>query len=74
MIIWTAGIAGNSTEGLKPDCFSRSGRIIVDSYNRVSGYPNVFAIGDISLQTEEKYPRRTSSGCPGSHSAGTAFS
>jgi NADH dehydrogenase len=56
MIIWTAGIAGNSTEGLNPDCFSRSGRIRVDSYNKVSGYNNVFAIGDISLQTEEKYP------------------
>jgi len=56
MIIWTAGIAGNSTEGLKHDCFSRSGRIRVDRYNRVSGYSNVFALGDISLQTEEKYP------------------
>ena len=56
MIIWTAGIEGNSTEGLNPDCFSRSGRIRVDSYNKVSGYNNVFAIGDISLQPEEKYP------------------
>jgi NADH dehydrogenase len=57
MIIWTAGIAGNSTEGLNTECFSRSGRIRVDSYNRVSGYSNVFALGDISLQTEEKYPK-----------------
>jgi NADH dehydrogenase len=57
MIIWTAGIAGNSTEGINSDCFTRNGRIKVDSYNRVSGYSNVFAIGDISLQTEEKYPR-----------------
>jgi NADH:ubiquinone reductase (H+-translocating) len=56
MIIWTAGIAGNITDGLNPECFSRSGRIRVDSYNRVSAYVNVFAIGDISLQTEEKYP------------------
>jgi NADH:ubiquinone reductase (H+-translocating) len=56
MIIWTAGIAGNSTAGLKTECFSRNGRIRVDSYNRVEGYSNVFAIGDISLQTEEKYP------------------
>ena len=57
MIIWTAGIAGNSAEGINSDCFARNGRIKVDSYNRVSGYSNVFAIGDISLQTEEKYPR-----------------
>ena len=57
MIIWTAGIAGNSIEGLNADCFSKSGRIRVDSYNRVTGYSNIFAIGDISLQTEEKYPK-----------------
>jgi NADH dehydrogenase len=57
MIIWTAGIEGNKTEGLNADCFSGSGRIRVDSYNRVSGYTNVFALGDISLQIEEKYPQ-----------------
>lgn len=56
MIIWTAGIAGNSTAGLNPECFTRNGRIRVNSYNKVTGYDNVFAIGDISLQTEEKYP------------------
>jgi NADH dehydrogenase len=57
MIIWTAGIAGNNTQGLNADCFSRSGRISVDRYNRVLAYSNVFALGDISLQTEEKYPK-----------------
>jgi NADH dehydrogenase len=56
MIIWTAGIAGNSIEGINSNCFSRTGRIRVDSFNRVSGYSNIFAIGDISLQTEKKYP------------------
>jgi NADH:ubiquinone reductase (H+-translocating) len=56
MIIWTAGIAGNSTQGLNADCFSKSGRISVDRFNRVAGYSNIFAIGDIALQTEEKYP------------------
>jgi NADH dehydrogenase len=57
MIIWTAGIAGNSTVGLNSACITRSGRILVDSFNKVAGYQNVFAIGDISLQTEEKYPK-----------------
>jgi NADH:ubiquinone reductase (H+-translocating) len=56
MIIWTAGIAGNSTEGLKSECFTGSGRIKVDNYNRVPDFLNIFAIGDISLQTEERYP------------------
>src|SRR5665811_1277002 len=57
MIIWTAGITGNRMEGLRKDSFTRGGRINVDSINRVTGYSNIFAIGDISLQTEEKYPR-----------------
>jgi NADH dehydrogenase len=57
MIIWTAGIEGNKTEGLNEECFSRSGRILVDSFNRVFGYQNIFAIGDISMQTEENYPK-----------------
>jgi NADH dehydrogenase len=29
----------------------------VDSYSKVQGYSNIFALGDISLQTEEKYPK-----------------
>jgi NADH:ubiquinone reductase (H+-translocating) len=57
MIIWTAGIKGNAIDGINADCFSRSGRISVDGTNKVNGYENIYAIGDISLQTEEKYPR-----------------
>ena len=57
MIIWTAGIAGNKIGGLKPESFSRAGRIIVDRRNKVEGYSNVFALGDIALMTEEKYPK-----------------
>jgi NADH:ubiquinone reductase (H+-translocating) len=56
MIIWTAGISGNKIEGLKADSFSRGGRIKVDRYSRVTGYENVFALGDISLMSEENYP------------------
>ena len=39
-VIVECGFAGNSTKGLKPDCFSRGGRISVESYNRVLGYSN----------------------------------
>jgi NADH dehydrogenase len=57
MIIWTAGIAGNKIEGLKPECFNRAGRITVDRINKVEGYANIFALGDIALMTEDKYPK-----------------
>lgn len=56
MIIWTAGITGNKVEGLSGASFSRGNRIKVDRYNKVDGYTNIFALGDISLMCEEKYP------------------
>jgi NADH dehydrogenase len=57
MIIWTAGITGNSIKGLKDECFTRGGRITVDRNSRVVGYSNIFSIGDISYMVEEKYPK-----------------
>lgn len=57
MIIWTAGIAGNKISGFKPECFSRAGRILVDRINKVEGYTNIFALGDIALMTVDKYPK-----------------
>jgi len=56
LIIWTAGIRGNRVHGLNPESSIGNGRIIVDRYNRVKGYINIFALGDISFMTEEKYP------------------
>jgi NADH:ubiquinone reductase (H+-translocating) len=57
MIIWTAGITGNKIEGLNSGCFTRNGRIRVDRNSRIDGYSHIFALGDISLMTEEKYPK-----------------
>ncbi len=57
MIIWTAGIKGNLIEGLGSEVYTKNGRIIVDRYNRVGGLQDIFAIGDICLMTEDKYPK-----------------
>lgn len=56
LIIWTAGIKGNKIEGLSPEKYNRTGRIMVDRYSRVDGSSNIFAIGDISIMTDDKYP------------------
>ena len=56
LIIWTAGIQGNHIDGLSPESYSRNGRIIVDRFNQVKDHENIFALGDISFMTEEKYP------------------
>jgi len=55
LILWTAGIAGNRIKGFSPENYNKNGRFYVDRSSRIKGYNNVFAIGDISLMTEEKY-------------------
>ncbi len=57
MIIWTAGIKGNVIKGLKPESYARNGRLIVDTYNRIKDYQNIYALGDIAYMTDEKYPK-----------------
>lgn len=55
-LVWAAGVIGNKIQGLNPDIVTGSNRIKVDRNNRLIGYQNIFAIGDIALMTEEKYP------------------
>jgi NADH dehydrogenase len=55
-LIWAAGVTGNKVEGLNPDVYNRSGRIMVDRMNRVKDYEDIFAVGDIALMTEDKFP------------------
>ena len=56
-VIWTAGITGVAIplEGtdVRP---SRGGCWAVDAFNAVEGVPDVYAIGDISLQMADGYP------------------
>ena len=55
-LIWAAGVKANSIEGLPETVIARGGRIKVNSFNQIEGFTNCFAIGDLALMTEEKYP------------------
>ena len=56
-VIWSAGVKGNSVEGLPREMHNRGNRIVVDAFNRVKGLENVFAMGDVAFMTEDKnYP------------------
>ena len=55
-LIWAAGVKANSIEGLPETIIARGGRIKVNSFNQIEGFTNCFAIGDLALMTEEKYP------------------
>ncbi len=55
-VIWAAGVTGNVIEGLNPEIVFRN-RYKTDRFNRVSGYDNIFAIGDIAYMETPKYPQ-----------------
>ncbi|MHA6727949.1 NAD(P)/FAD-dependent oxidoreductase [Chryseobacterium sp. A301] len=55
-VIWAAGVVGNVLEGLAPESMVRN-RYVTDRYNRVKGYDNIFAIGDIAYMETPLYPQ-----------------
>lgn len=56
-VIWAAGVRGVSPVGLdRAKCYP-NGRIDVDAYCRVSGYDDIYAIGDIACMCIEPYPK-----------------
>lgn len=54
-VIWAAGVTGNIIDGLNPEIMIRN-RYKTDRFNRVIGYDNIFAIGDIAYMETPKYP------------------
>ncbi len=55
--IWVSGVTGVTIGNLDASLIGRGGRIKVDSFNRVEGMNNVFAIGDQCIQVaDEDYP------------------
>jgi NADH dehydrogenase len=56
-LMWAAGVKGQVIEGINPDVVTPAKRMLVDEINRVKGYDNIFAIGDVGCMVMEKYPR-----------------
>ncbi|MBT1707241.1 NAD(P)/FAD-dependent oxidoreductase [Fulvivirgaceae bacterium PWU5] len=52
-LIWTSGVIGREVPGLAPEVVARGRRLAVDEINRVKGYTNIFAVGDIAYQTTD---------------------
>ncbi|MCS7019269.1 MAG: NAD(P)/FAD-dependent oxidoreductase [Bernardetiaceae bacterium] len=55
-VIWAAGVIGNLIEGLPNEVITRGNRILVNEFNQVKGFDNIFAIGDIACMISEAYP------------------
>lgn len=55
-LIWAAGVKGAPIRGLRSECLLPSGRYCVDAVNRITGYDNIFALGDIAAMRSPEYP------------------
>jgi len=56
-MIWAAGIVGNKIEGIPTEAYGRGNRLNCNEFNAIKGMENIYALGDIALQTHEpKWP------------------
>ncbi len=59
-VLWAAGVVGQFPKGIKEENVVKGNRIQTDEINRVKGYENIFAIGDVAAvitpETPEGHP------------------
>ena len=55
-LVWAAGVTGATVEGLPAETLER-GRYLVNQFNRLAGFEDIFAIGDVALMKTEKWPK-----------------
>jgi len=55
-VIWAAGITSARINGMSETAYGRNNRLLVNSYNQVTGYQNIFAVGDNSIMIDATYP------------------
>jgi len=55
-VLWSAGVMGELISGLPKEKILPGNRIKVDEINRVAGFKDIFAIGDIASMSTKDYP------------------
>ena len=56
LVIWAAGISGVVPPGIPDESIGRSRRMLVDEYNKLKGFEDIYAIGDASVMSTVDYP------------------
>ncbi len=56
-VIWSAGVAGSLITGIKETSVLKGNRFKVDLFNRIDGYENIFAIGDVAGMISDDFPK-----------------
>ena len=54
-VVWAAGVKGNIPDGVDKSLIARGNRIKVDRFNKVTGFQNVYAIGDLAYMETPAY-------------------
>lgn len=55
-LIWAAGVKGSLIPGIQNEENLVGGRYLVNEFNQIKTYDNIFAIGDVSINATEKNP------------------
>ena len=56
--IWAAGVTGALINGINGEALvERANRYKVNEFNKVNGFDNIFALGDIALMDSKEYPK-----------------
>jgi NADH dehydrogenase len=56
-LIWAAGVKGAIIKGLNAkELITTGNRLLVNEFNQVIGFKNIFAVGDIACMTTEEFP------------------
>lgn len=53
VLIWAAGVSAKIFEGIPAEAYGRGKRMIVNEYNMLQGFSNIYAIGDTCIQTTD---------------------
>jgi NADH dehydrogenase len=56
--IWAAGVTGAPINGINGEALvEKANRYKVDEFNKIDGFENIFALGDIALMNTKEYPK-----------------
>ncbi len=55
-LIWAAGVKGALIPGIEGEDLIVGGRYVVNEFNQMKGFDNIFAIGDVALMMSDEKP------------------
>ncbi|MBN9285895.1 MULTISPECIES: NAD(P)/FAD-dependent oxidoreductase [unclassified Flavobacterium] len=57
ILIWAAGVSAKVFDGIPAEAYGRGRRMLVDEHNKLTLFPNIYAVGDTCLQvTDPQFP------------------